>query len=63
MTANSGKVTTIQDLASLTNVACQASFTAKNITAAFAKPGECPFSILAFSDEDFEPSFVVFADK
>jgi hypothetical protein len=43
MTANPGKVITIHDLASLTNAAYQASFTAKNITAAFARPGVWPF--------------------
>ena len=36
MTANPGKVITVHDLASLTNAAYQTSFTAKNITAAFA---------------------------
>ena len=34
MTANPGKVITIHDLASLTSAAFQASFSAKNITAA-----------------------------
>jgi hypothetical protein len=33
MTANPGKVITIHDLASLTNAAYKASFSAKNITA------------------------------
>jgi len=55
MTANPGKMITVHDLASLTNNAYQDSFTAKNITAAFAKPDILPFSRLAFSDEDFEP--------
>ena len=63
MTANPGKMITIYDLASLTNAAYQASFTAKNITAAFAKPGILPFSRLVFSDEDFEPSFVTPMEK
>ena len=58
MTANPGKVITIHDLLSLTNAAYQASFTAENITAAFAKPGIWPFSSLGFSDEDFEPKSV-----
>ena len=49
---------TIHDLASLTNATYQASFTAKNIIAAFARPGMWQFSRLAFSDEDFEPSSV-----
>jgi hypothetical protein len=39
LTANPGNVITIHDLASLTNATYQASFTAKNIAAAFAKPG------------------------
>jgi len=47
MTANPVKVITIHDLASLTNAAYQASFTAKNITAPFAKPGTWRFSRLA----------------
>jgi hypothetical protein len=34
MIANPGKVITVHDLASLTNAAYQASFSAKNITAA-----------------------------
>jgi len=34
MTANPGKVITIHDLASLTNAAYKASFSAKNITTA-----------------------------
>jgi hypothetical protein len=50
MTTNPGKVMIIHDLASLTNAAYHASFTAKNITAAFAKPGIWPFLRLAFSD-------------
>jgi hypothetical protein len=63
MTANPGNVTTIYDLASLKNVAYQASFTARNITGAFAKPGIWPFSRLEFSDEDFEPSSVTPMEK
>jgi hypothetical protein len=63
MTANPGKVITIHDLASLTNAAHQASFTARDITAAFAKPDVWPFSRLAFSDWDFKPSFFVFTDN
>jgi len=63
MTTNPGKVITIHDLASLTNAAYQASFTAKNITVAFAKPGIWPFSRLAFSDLDFEPSSVTSVEK
>jgi hypothetical protein len=54
---------TIHNLASLTNAAYQASFTAKNITAAFAKPGRWSFSSLAFSDEGFQPSSVKPVEK
>jgi hypothetical protein len=39
MTVNPGKVTTIHDLASLTNAAYQTPFIAKNIMSTFAKPG------------------------
>jgi len=60
---NPGNVITIHDLASLTVATYQASFTAKNITAAFAKPGIWQFSSLAFSDEDFEPSSVTPMEK
>ena len=63
MTANRGKVITVHGLTSLTNAAYQASFTAKNIAAAFAKSGTWPFSRLAFSDEDFEPSSVTRMEK
>ena len=59
MTANPGKVITIHDLTSLTIAVYQASFTVKNITAAFVKPSTWPFSRFAFSDVDFEPSSVV----
>jgi hypothetical protein len=63
MTANLGKVLTILDLASLTNAAYQASFTVKNITGAFPKPNIWPFSRHAFSDVDFDPSFVTPMEK
>jgi hypothetical protein len=63
MTANPCKVITIHDLASLTNTAYQASFTAKNITATFAKPSTWPFSRLVFSEENFEPSSVTPLEK
>jgi len=58
MTPNPGKVITAHDLASLTTAAYQASFAVKNIIAPFAKPGTWPFSRLAFSEENFEPSSV-----
>jgi len=63
MTANPGKVVTIHDLGSLTNTVYQASFTAKNTTEPFAKLGIWPFSRLAFSDEDCEPSSVMPMEK
>ena len=40
------------------NAVYQASFTVKNITAAFVRPAIWPFSRLVFSDEDFDPSSV-----
>lgn len=57
-----GKTITIHDLASLTNLAYFSSFTVKNITSAFATPGIWPFYRLAFSDKDFEHSFVTDGD-
>jgi len=61
LTANPGNMITIHDLASLTNATYQASFTAKNITAAFAKPDIWHFSRLAFSDEDYELFLICYA--
>jgi hypothetical protein len=55
-TANPSKVKIIHNLATLTYAAYQPYFTVKNITAGSAKPGIWPFSRLAFSGEDFEPS-------
>ena len=63
MTTNPGKGIIIHNLASLTNAAYQASFTVKNITAAFAKPGIWLFSRRAFSGLDFEPSSVMSVEK
>ena len=63
MTANPIKVITIHDLVSLKNAVYQYPFTANNITAASAKLGLWPFSRLAFSDEDFEPSSVMPMEK
>jgi len=45
----------------MTNAVYQASFAAKNITAAFAKPATWPFSRPAY--EDFEPSSVTPKEK
>jgi hypothetical protein len=47
----------------LSNAAYQASFTVKNITAPFAKPGTWPFSRTAFSEENFEPPSVTLLEK
>ena len=63
MTANLGKVITIHNLASLTNAVYQAFYTVKNITGAFPKPNIWPFSRHAFSDVDFDPSFVTPMEK
>jgi hypothetical protein len=63
MTANPGKVITNNDLVSLTNAVRQASFTAKNVIAAFAKPGIQPLSRISFSDEDFKPSSITSTKK
>jgi hypothetical protein len=61
--ADPSKVIKIYGLASLANTAYQAPFTANNIRAAIDEPGIWPFSSLAFSDEDFEPSLVAPTDK
>lgn len=58
MVSNPGKTISIHNLAGLANTAYAASFTSKNITAAFQKTGIWPFSRLVFTDEDFEPSSV-----
>ena len=63
ITGNPCKVVTVHDWTSLTNVAYRAFLTVNNITAAFAKSGIWPFSRLAFSDEDFEPSSVTPVEK
>jgi hypothetical protein len=47
----------------MTNAVYQASFAAKNITAAFAIPAIWAFSGLACSDKDFEPSSVTPKEK
>jgi hypothetical protein len=55
MTANPGKVITFHDLASLTNAAYQAPFSANNITAALLSLVYGHSHNLFFSEEDFEP--------
>jgi len=63
MTANPAKMIPVLHLASLENTVNQSSFTAKNITAAFAKKGIWQLSCLAFSDGNFEPSSVTPMEK
>lgn len=50
-----GKVLSIYEIAALAKIAYFESFTGKNITSAFSKPGICPFNKLIFSDENFAP--------
>lgn len=57
--SNPGKTVTIHNLAALTNTAYIASFTPKNITAAFKATGTWPLSRLVFTEEDFEASHVI----
>jgi hypothetical protein len=61
MSANPGRTITINNLASLTSTAYQASFTENNILAAFCITSIWQFSRLAFSDEDFQTSY--FTDR
>lgn len=50
-----GKALSIYEIPALAKVAYFESFTGKNITSAFSKPGIWPFNTLAFSDDDFAP--------
>ncbi|KAG8261880.1 hypothetical protein J6590_108842 [Homalodisca vitripennis] len=58
MVSNPGKTISIHILAALANTAYAASFSNKNITAAFAKTGVWPFNRLVFNDEDYVASSV-----
>lgn len=58
MSSNPGKQITIYDIPGLANKAYLSSFTPKNITIAFEKPGLWPINRLAFSDEDFISCYV-----
>lgn len=58
MVSNPGKTISIHNLAALANTAYAASFTIRNITAAFKKPGIWPFDRQVFTDEDFEASSI-----
>lgn len=57
-TMNPGKALTIYNIPKLVKIAYFESFTAKNITSGFNKPGIWPLNELAFSDEDFAPTEV-----
>ncbi|KAG5869548.1 hypothetical protein JTB14_037165 [Gonioctena quinquepunctata] len=52
-TRNPGKTVTIYDIPKLVKTAFLESFTLKNITSGFSKPGIWPFNTLAFGDDDF----------
>lgn len=52
---NIGKTISIYNIAELSKSAFLESFTPKNITSGFSKPGIWPFNRLAFGDDDFAP--------
>ncbi|CAK1597348.1 unnamed protein product [Parnassius mnemosyne] len=52
---NVGKTLSIYNIAELTKSAFLESFTPRNITSGFSKPGIWPFNRLAFGDDDFAP--------
>lgn len=58
MVSNPGKTINNHNLAALANTAYAASFTIKNITAAFKKSGAWPFDRQVFTDEDFAASSI-----
>ncbi|XP_072398357.1 uncharacterized protein [Diabrotica undecimpunctata] len=58
MVLNPGKTITIKNIPELTHRAYARAFTNKNIVSSFKKPGIWPFNRLAFSDDDFDPSYV-----
>lgn len=51
--SHAGKAITIHDLAGLSNIAIQTSFTPKNIISGFQKTGMWPFDRNVFSESDF----------
>lgn len=53
--SNPGKTINIYIIPKLAKLAYFESFTAKNITSGFEKPGIWPFNEMAFNDEDFAP--------
>lgn len=58
MVSNPGKTINNHNLARLANTTYAASFTIKNITAAFRKSGVWPFDRQVFTDEDFAASSI-----
>lgn len=53
--SNPGKKINMYNIPKLVKLAYLESFTARNITSGFEKPGIWPFNEMAFSDEDFAP--------
>lgn len=53
--SNPGKTISIYNIPKLVKLAYFESFTAKNITSGFEKPGIWPFNEMAFSDDDYAP--------
>lgn len=58
MASHPGKPITIYDIASLTRIPFQNSFSIKNIQSSFAKTGIWPLNSLIFTEKDFESSYV-----
>lgn len=58
MVSNPGKTITVKNIPELTHRAYLKAFTSENIINSFKKPGIWPLNRLAFSDDDFTPSFV-----
>lgn len=58
MVSNPGKTISIHNLAALANTAYAASFTIKNITAAFKKSSVWPFDRQVFTDKNFAASSI-----
>lgn len=53
--SNPGKTINIYNIPKLAKITYFESFTAKNITSGFEKPGLWPFNEMVFSNEDFAP--------
>lgn len=56
--SNPGKTISIRNIPELTKVAYLQSFTTSNIINSFKKPGLWPLNTLAFSEDDYMPSYV-----